>query len=49
MCLLVPGKLIEIEGGAATVDYGREKRVGKLLSKEFKMGNFVIIQGASLH
>jgi hydrogenase maturation factor len=45
MCLLVPGKLIEIEEDAATVDYGSEKRVGKLLSKEFKVGDFVIIQG----
>ena len=45
MCLAVPGKIIEIEGDAATVDYGREKRVGKILSEEYNIGDFVIIQG----
>ena len=45
MCLAVPGKIIEIEGDAATVDYGSEKRVGKILSQEYNIGDFVIIQG----
>ena len=45
MCLAVPGKIIEIKGNDATVDYGSEKRVGKILNEEYKIGDFVIIQG----
>ena len=45
MCLSVPGKIIEIKKDIATVDYGIEKRKGKLIEKSYKKGDFVIIQG----
>ena len=45
MCLAVPGKIIAIAGDVATVDYGIEQRTGSLLEKEFKVGDFVIVQG----
>lgn len=45
MCLAVPGRIIKIEKGFATVDYGCEKRIGKILEKNYKKGDYVIIQG----
>jgi len=49
MCLAVPGKIVKIEKDVAVVDYGIEKRTGKIiepaLSKAYKKGDYVIIQG----
>jgi len=45
MCLAVPGKVVEIKNGIATVDYEIEKRKGKLIGKSCKKGDYVIIQG----
>lgn len=45
MCLLVPGKIVEINGDEATVDYEVEERKGRLLEKGYEVGDFVLIQG----
>jgi hydrogenase expression/formation protein HypC len=45
MCLAVPGKITKIEKNIAVVDYGVEKRKGALVSKGYKKGDYVIIQG----
>ena len=45
MCIAVPGKIIAINGDEAIVDYDVEKRIGKLIDKDFKKGDYVIIQG----
>ena len=45
MCLAVPGKITEIKDDIATVDYGLEKRKGRLIEKGFGVGDYVIIQG----
>lgn len=45
MCLSVPGKIIEIKKDVAVVDYGIEKRKGKLIEKSYSKGDYVIIQG----
>ena len=45
MCLSVPGKIIEIKNDIATVDYGIEKRKGKIIEKNYSKGDYVIIQG----
>ena len=45
MCLAVPGKIIEIKSEIVTVDYGAEKRKAKFTSKNYKKGDYVIIQG----
>ncbi len=45
MCLAVPGKIIEIKNGIATVDYGTEKRKGKIIDKDYKKGDYAIVQG----
>ena len=45
MCLLVPGKIIKIEGDKATVDYDVEKRDGMILEDEYNVGDYVMIQG----
>jgi hydrogenase expression/formation protein HypC len=48
MCLAVPGKIIEINGDEATVDYDVEKRKALLLEKSFKVGDYVIVQGKTV-
>ncbi|MDP1729452.1 MAG: HypC/HybG/HupF family hydrogenase formation chaperone [archaeon] len=45
MCLAIPGKIIEIEDSLATIDYGSEKRVAKIVEGNYKIGDFVIVQG----
>lgn len=42
MCFAIPGKIIEIKGDIATVDYGGEQRKAKL-AKNFKMGDYVLV------
>lgn len=44
MCLSVPGKIIEISGDKAIVDYQGEKReVSIALKKDLKVGDYVIV------
>ncbi|NQU97912.1 HypC/HybG/HupF family hydrogenase formation chaperone [Candidatus Woesearchaeota archaeon] len=44
MCLSVPGKIIEIKGDKAIVDYQGEKREASLaLKKDSKIGDYVIV------
>ncbi len=45
MCLAVPGKIVEIKNGIATVDYELEKRSARLVDSELKVGDYVIVQG----
>lgn len=45
MCLAVPGKIIKIENTIATVDYGSEQRTAKLITDEFKEGEYAVVQG----
>ena len=45
MCLLVPGKVVKIEGDHVTVDYEIEKRKGMMLETTCKLGDYVLIQG----
>jgi|APSaa5957512576_1039674.scaffolds.fasta_scaffold88304_2 hydrogenase expression/formation protein HypC len=44
MCLAFPGKIIEIEGSMAKVDYVSEVREVGVLSDEFSVGDYVIVQ-----
>ena len=45
MCLLVPGRIISIDGENATVDYGSEKRIGRLIEPGYAVGDYALIQG----
>jgi len=45
MCLMVPGKIVKISKGKATVDYGTEKREAGIVEKGYKVGDYVIVQG----
>ncbi len=45
MCLAVPGKIVEISGDKAIVDYELEKRSATIIEHEFSVGDFVIVQG----
>ena len=45
MCLAIPGKIIKIEKDEATVDYSSEKRKGKIIEGNYKVGDYVVIQG----
>ncbi len=44
MCLAFPGKIVEIKGEDAVVDYGDEKREARLLNKDIKLGDYVVVQ-----
>lgn len=44
MCLAVPGKVIKIKKGRATIDYGSEKRLVLIGDEPVKMGDFVMVQ-----
>ena len=45
MCLAVPGKIVNIKDDIATVDYELEKRKGRLIENDYRIGDYVIIQG----
>jgi len=45
MCLAIPGKIIEIKKDIATIDYGSEKRKAKIVEGNFKINDYVIVQG----
>lgn len=45
MCLAIPGKIIEIHGDTARIDYGSEKREARIVEGSFQVGDFVIVQG----
>ena len=50
MCLLVPGKIVEINDNEAIVDYDVEKRKGVIIDDDadYKIGDYVMIQGGIL-
>jgi len=43
MCLVSPGKVIEIKKNSVIVDYGTEKREAKTTYLEPKIGEYVIV------
>jgi hydrogenase expression/formation protein HypC len=44
MCLALPGKIVEIRGENAIVEYGSEKREARLMNEDIKIGEYVIVQ-----
>jgi hydrogenase expression/formation protein HypC len=44
MCLAIPGKVVEIAGENAIVDYEGEKREARLLNENIKIGDYVVVQ-----
>lgn len=44
MCLAIPGKIIEIQNDLATVDYGDQKTLAKIVRGDFSVGDYVIVQ-----
>jgi len=43
ICLAIPGKIIEINGENAVIDYSGEKRTANTSLVEVKKGDYVII------
>ena len=43
MCLAIPGKIVEVNGDEAVIDYGSEKRAAKNLINA-KVGELVMVQ-----
>lgn len=43
MCLAIPGKVIEISGETATIDYGGVTKEAKINLVTPKLGDFVIV------
>ena len=48
MCLAIPGRIVKISGEDAVVDYGAERREAKMISKDFKIGDYVIVQARTV-
>lgn len=44
MCLAIPGKVVKLKGGVATIDYAGQKRTAKAVIP-IKVGDYVIVQG----
>lgn len=44
MCLAIPGRVLKVAKGVATVGYGGERREARLLLAGVKPGDFVIVQ-----
>lgn len=44
MCLAIPGKVVEIKGDKAIIDYGSEKREARLMNPDIKEGDYVAVQ-----
>jgi hydrogenase assembly chaperone HypC/HupF len=45
MCLAIPGQILEIKDGTATIDYWVEKRTAKVMTDDYKKDDYVIVQG----
>lgn len=43
MCYAIPGRIIEIKGDIAFVDYSDERREARLLDETFKVGDYVYV------
>ncbi len=43
MCLAVPGKVVEVKGKKATIDYSGEKREADCSLMKVKVGDYVIV------
>lgn len=44
MCLAIPGRVLKVVKGVATVDYGGEEREARLVLDGITPGDFVIVQ-----
>jgi hydrogenase assembly chaperone HypC/HupF len=45
MCLAIPGKIVEVSGSSALVEYPMEKRKVNLLGMDVSVGEYVFVQG----
>ncbi len=45
MCLAIPGKITGIKKGVASIDYGDTKTKAGIIDGDFKVGDYVIVQG----
>ena len=45
MCLAIPGKIVLIKDDVAEVDYIKEKRTGRIVEGNYKVGDYVLVQG----
>ena len=45
MCLAIPGKIVGVKSDVAFVDYGDQKTEAKIIDGNFKVGDYVIVQG----
>jgi len=43
MCLAVPGRVVEIDGKRAMIDYGGTKRSANISMVDAKVGDYVVV------
>ncbi len=44
MCIAAPGKVIEINGKKALIQYGDETRYAMIADEDVKVGSYVLVQ-----
>ena len=44
MCLAIPGKVVKVEKGFATIDYSGEQRKASIELVDVKPGDYVVVQ-----
>ena len=45
MCMAIPGKIVKYNGGKVTVDYGSQSVEASVIDGNYKLGDYVIVQG----
>ncbi len=45
MCIAIPGKIVEKKGENVVVDYGDNKVSAGILTGDYEVGDFVVVQG----
>lgn len=44
MCIAIPGKIVAINDNLATIEYHDQNRSAKIVSGNYRIGNYVIVQ-----
>lgn len=43
MCLAMPGKIVNIKGNTATIEYPGQTRTAKIIEGKFNVGDYVFV------
>ncbi|MBU0461412.1 MAG: HypC/HybG/HupF family hydrogenase formation chaperone [Nanoarchaeota archaeon] len=43
MCLAMPGKIVDIKGDTATIEYPGQRREARIIDGNYKVGDYVFV------